>query len=140
MKRHTASELALRSPAMRAKAGLVGEPAGAGLPQRPPVLPSSSMSLSPPTNPASSTWYNDSVLPGGGHVPYVTADHVQYDDDAPWPARPDGGGPSLERISPLAYGNEPANWASSQDGGTPGRLNSTHRSQQARYLPLLTRP
>ena len=75
-----------------------------------------------------------------GFVPYVMVDHVKYGDDTPWPVPPDGGGSSLERVSPLAYGNDPANWASSQDGGTPGYPNSAQYPERMRYLPLLTHP
>ena len=52
---------------------------------------------------------------------WITIDEVDYDDAAPWPSAPDGGGPSLERIANTAYGNDPANWrASTASGGTPG--------------------
>jgi hypothetical protein len=57
-------------------------------------------------------------------VPYILVDAVRYKDVAPWPATPDGGGPSLERIG-AGYGSEPANWRASMiAGGTPGRLPS----------------
>lgn len=54
-------------------------------------------------------------------------DRVVYNDAYPWPFQPDGGGPSLERINPLAPSNDPHNWAPSvplSDYGTPGRQNS----------------
>ena len=54
-------------------------------------------------------------------------DRVAYNDAYPWPFQPDGGGPSLERINPLAPSNAPHNWAPSvplSDYGTPGRQNS----------------
>ncbi|MEX2188937.1 MAG: lamin tail domain-containing protein, partial [Pirellulales bacterium] len=57
-------------------------------------------------------------------VPYVVADHVSYDDDAPWPTLPDGGGASLSRFTVLDYGNEPINWLPSTIGGTSGRVNT----------------
>lgn len=51
----------------------------------------------------------------------VTSDELEYDDVAPWPSTPDGGGPSLERIANSSYANDPVNWrASSAAGGTPG--------------------
>ena len=54
-------------------------------------------------------------------------DQVTYNDHYPWPFQPDGGGPSLERINPLAASNDPHNWAGSipaSEFGTPGRENS----------------
>ena len=46
-----------------------------------------------------------------GHDQYfIPRDNVEYDDQAPWPVAPDGGGPSLNRINPAQYGNDPANW------------------------------
>ncbi len=57
-------------------------------------------------------------------------DAVPYSDRAPWPLAPDGYGASLERISPAAPGDDPANWAASEvkpgdrSIGTPGRRNS----------------
>jgi|GEM_PF-459493 len=46
-----------------------------------------------------------------GHDQYfIPRDKVEYDDQAPWPVAPDGGGPSLNRINPAQYGNDPANW------------------------------
>ncbi|RIK78398.1 MAG: hypothetical protein DCC68_15405 [Planctomycetota bacterium] len=53
-------------------------------------------------------------------------DRVNYDDTAPWPTAADGGGASLERISPNVYGNQISNWMASQTpGGTPGSANTT---------------
>jgi hypothetical protein len=46
----------------------------------------------------------------GGFVPYLLVDEVDFDDVAPWPNTPDGGGPSLTRTSTLIYGHEPTNW------------------------------
>ncbi|MBN1673690.1 MAG: lamin tail domain-containing protein [Kiritimatiellae bacterium] len=58
-------------------------------------------------------------------IPWIEVDRVSYQDNDPWPERPDGDGPSLERIAASLYGNDPANWAASRDaGGTPGRPNS----------------
>jgi hypothetical protein len=57
-------------------------------------------------------------------VPYIDVDSVTYADRDPWPAEPDGSGPSLERIDPAAYADDPANWRSSRkEGGTPGYLD-----------------
>jgi hypothetical protein len=45
-----------------------------------------------------------------------------YDDAAPWPTTPDGGGRSLVIVDPLGDPTDPANWrASYYDGGSPGR-------------------
>ena len=44
-----------------------------------------------------------------------------YADETPWPARPDGAGSSLERVTPGADPTDPANWrASVEVDGTPG--------------------
>jgi hypothetical protein len=50
---------------------------------------------------------------------------VNYDDAAPWPVTPDGGGYSLEVIDPLANPNDSSNWqASTAPDGSPGTPNS----------------
>lgn len=53
----------------------------------------------------------------------VRVDRVRYNDKGPWPTEADGLGPSLERVSPDAYGNEPLNWRTTRAGGSPGRPN-----------------
>ncbi|MFK8023467.1 MAG: lamin tail domain-containing protein [Ilumatobacter sp.] len=59
----------------------------------------------------------------------VLVDILEYNDDPPWPAPADGGGPSLERLD-LGRANtggddDAANWlASPDDFGTPGAPNS----------------
>ncbi len=60
-----------------------------------------------------------------GFVPQIIVDSVRYDDDPPWPTAADNGGPSLERTSPTAYGNDPTNWRAASFGGTPGAVNNT---------------
>lgn len=55
--------------------------------------------------------------------PLFTVESVRYNDKAPWPTEADGGGPSLERYDPEAYGNDPLNWRTSRAGGSPGRTN-----------------
>jgi len=61
-------------------------------------------------------------IPEGDEVPYIVVDAVSYDDANPWPTKPDGAGPSLERIHTKAYGNDVINWRESITlGGTPGQ-------------------
>jgi len=43
-------------------------------------------------------------------VAYVLMDRVSYQDSSPWPAGADGGGSSLQRRVPVAFGDEPAHW------------------------------
>ncbi len=64
--------------------------------------------------------------PDAGFVPYVLADRVRYSDSAPWPIAADGGGASLQRISPDEYGNDPVNWmaANPTPGPSPGDFDS----------------
>jgi hypothetical protein len=56
-------------------------------------------------------------------------DTLKYKDHESWPTGPDGHSASLERISPSASGDDPANWAGSimpafeKPAGTPGRRN-----------------
>jgi hypothetical protein len=52
-------------------------------------------------------------------VAYITVDAVRYNDKAPWPPAADGSGPSLQKKSPLAYGNDPIHWEGALP--TPGR-------------------
>ena len=54
-------------------------------------------------------------------IPFITVDHVKYNNVAPWPVAPDGSGPSLQRIDAWAYANDVVNWASFPP--TAGRLN-----------------
>ena len=51
-------------------------------------------------------------------VVYITIDEVRYNDKTPWPPGADGGGPSLQRRVPSAYGNDPINWEAALP--TPG--------------------
>ena len=44
------------------------------------------------------------------YTPYLLVDEVNYDDQAPWPTGPDGGGTSLHRSSASAWGDEAASW------------------------------
>ena len=43
---------------------------------------------------------------------YIQIDSVRYDDEAPWPATPDGGGEALGRIDNGSYGDDVVNWQS----------------------------
>ncbi len=52
---------------------------------------------------------------------YVREDRVNYLDGSPWPASPDGGGPSLTKISESEYGNDYINWTAAAP--TPGAAN-----------------
>lgn len=57
-----------------------------------------------------------------GSLPYIVVDHVTYSDQAPWPNATDGG-PSIARVDPSAYGNDPAHWERGLRGGSPGTFN-----------------
>jgi hypothetical protein len=50
------------------------------------------------------------VQVGTNGVPYITIDEVRYNDKTPWPEAADGHGPSLQRLVPADYGNDPTNW------------------------------
>jgi hypothetical protein len=56
-------------------------------------------------------------------TPYIDVDVVRYNDKAPWPTNADGFGPSLERRTAAAYGNDPINWRASSGTGSPGFAN-----------------
>ncbi len=61
---------------------------------------------------------------------------VAYDEIAPWPTTPNGGGRSLELIDASRDNGKVANWAASlANGGTPGAANSVRGSLPA--LPAL---
>jgi hypothetical protein len=50
-----------------------------------------------------------------------TLQDFTYDDAAPWPTSPDGGGPTLEIVNALGDPDDPANWrASWYVNGSPG--------------------
>jgi len=51
---------------------------------------------------------------------YIRIDMINYDNEAPWPLEPDGGGASLSRVVANQYGNDPNNWTSA-DTPTPGQ-------------------
>jgi hypothetical protein len=56
-------------------------------------------------------------------VPYYRVDRVTYNDGPTWPIMADGFGPSLIRKVAADYGNDIANWAAGNNGGTPGAAN-----------------
>jgi hypothetical protein len=62
--------------------------------------------------------------PVGDVTPFITVDRVSYDNDLPWPAAPNGTGPSLGRINPGRYGNDAANWRADSSDGTGGQANA----------------
>ena len=51
-------------------------------------------------------------------------DRVEYDDVSPWPAEPDGNGPTLELIHPDSSNENASAWGFSSGNGSPGSLNS----------------
>ncbi len=51
-------------------------------------------------------------------------DRVEYDDTYPWPAEPDGNGPTLELIHPDSSNEFAIAWGFSSGNGSPGSLNS----------------
>ena len=53
------------------------------------------------------------------YYPMLLEDAAAYDDDAPWPLAAAGGGSSLERLTPAAWGDDSANWTA-QPIPTPG--------------------
>ena len=56
--------------------------------------------------------------------PPIMVDRVRYNDRSPWPTEADGEAPSLERVSPAAYSNDPLSWRTASSGGSPGRLGT----------------
>ena len=74
----------------------------------------------------------------GTIIPYIVVDAVKFTNVAPWPTPPDGTGPSLLRIEPYAYGNDPINWTVSLAGGSPGTI--TPNLPPAPLTPSARRP
>ncbi len=58
-------------------------------------------------------------VPTTNGIAFITVDEVRYNDRAPWPIAADGSGPSLQRKTSSAYGNDPANWEAAI--ATPGQ-------------------
>ncbi|HMJ88684.1 MAG TPA: lamin tail domain-containing protein, partial [Candidatus Acidoferrum sp.] len=67
---------------------------------------------------------------GTNGVPYLMAEKVTYSDDLPWNGAADGFGPSLHRLMPAGYGNDPINWTAASP--TPGA------AQPAGEAPVIT--
>jgi hypothetical protein len=57
-----------------------------------------------------------------GEVPYVNSETVDYAVRAPWPTLASGLGHSLQRVSSVRFGNDPANWTAAAP--TAGRQNT----------------
>ncbi len=83
--------------------------------------------------------------PQAGLVPYVLVEEVEYRDDSPWPLAADGFGPSLQRIDPGAYGNDPANWTAASASpaaplatGTPPSITTPPASRTVVALADVT--
>jgi hypothetical protein len=62
-----------------------------------------------------------SGAPYAGFVPLILVDRVSYLPTAPWRTAADGGGASLQRRQPQAFGNDPFNWKA--EAPTAGRAN-----------------
>jgi hypothetical protein len=62
------------------------------------------------------------AAPDTNGLAWIDVEAVRYNDKAPWPPAADGGGTSLQRVDPTAYGNDPINWHA--ESPTPGRLNT----------------
>jgi hypothetical protein len=54
-----------------------------------------------------------------GYYPMLIEDDFAYDTDAPWPVAANGGGASLERLLPAAWGDDATSWIAA-DPPTPG--------------------
>jgi hypothetical protein len=60
--------------------------------------------------------------PEAGFVPQAVVENIAYSSNLPWPPAANGTGFSLQRLQPVAYGNEPSNWRA--DRPTPGADNT----------------
>ncbi|MDX1961978.1 MAG: lamin tail domain-containing protein [Pirellulales bacterium] len=62
----------------------------------------------------------------GPDIPRISVDHVDYDDNAPWPTEPaNGAGKTYSRVTANAYANDYANWGTSRlIFGSPGAANT----------------
>lgn len=69
----------------------------------------------------------------------TVVDSVTYFDGGVWPSSPDGDGPSLELVNPLADNNKSVYWAASVSP-TPGSANSTLGSTEPRFSQPVVDP
>lgn len=81
-------------------------------------------------------WPVTSALSNGGEPLGLTdaadnvVDSIVYDDAAPWPLAPDGGGPSLELANPTLDNAAGGSWAASTGtNGTCNAVNSVYSAQ-----------
>jgi hypothetical protein len=56
----------------------------------------------------------ETISDDAGKVFYVLVDRVRYSDTTPWPEAADGIGPSLQKVTESAYGDDPLNWVAVQ--------------------------
>ena len=56
--------------------------------------------------------------PDFGLVPYILVDRVAYQARIPWPISAAGSGPSLQKLDPAFYGDDPVHWMAAT--ATPG--------------------
>ncbi|NLF32491.1 MAG: hypothetical protein GX591_16570, partial [Planctomycetes bacterium] len=59
------------------------------------------------------------------YTPHVIEDAVDYNDKAPWPVTPDGGGDSLHRNAGTAWGGDPLSWTAAAP--SPGTGSDARR-------------
>jgi len=90
---------------------------------------------------------SSSGLSGSGEALFLydisgrLVDSLTYRDKAPWPAKADGGGSSLELENPSFDNSLATNWAASIGHGTPGTQNSMYvtdtQQQRANLTPTV---
>jgi spore coat protein CotH len=70
-----------------------------------------------------------------GFFPLLTEDEVAYGHETPWPLSPDGGGASLGRLNPSAWGDTAASWLSvlPPTPGSPRPTISAYQDWAARH-------
>ena len=67
-------------------------------------------------------------------VPHYIEDQVEYDNVAPWPTSPDGGGESLNRDDSHFWGNDSASWNAAAP--TPGFYEQVNNSPYFTSTPI----
>ena len=68
-------------------------------------------------------WDEGVVNDNNGFIPSYQIDHVNYNNQTPWPTDADTTGAALSRLYADRYGNDPVNWGAANVGGTPGAPN-----------------